>query len=327
MTRNEKISVIVPVYNVEQYIGKCIDSILNQTYRKIEVLLIDDGSTDGCGELCDRYARQDDRVIVHHKGNEGLSEARNTGMRLAGGDYIAFIDGDDYIEPDMLEVLYQRLQQDKTDLAICNFLCVNMAGEPIAELNKELPIQDEVISGEEAFERLAAEKYWYYVTAWNKLYRKETLEGIQFPKGKIHEDEFVAHCVLDRCCSVSCVSKALYRYVQRENSITKQTFSVRRLDGIEAFCARAEYACKKKNRRIAVNSLIKAGNLLVEGYRRLGTRKEERCVLKEKSFFYCKVYLRLFFYRLGMKNRVKGTLIFMHPCIYITLSDWFRKGK
>lgn len=323
MTQNEKISVVVPVYNVEPYIEKCIDSILAQTYRNMEVLLIDDGSTDNCGKICDKYAKLDSRVIVHHKENEGLSEARNVGVRLASGTYIAFVDSDDYIEPDMLAVMHQRLQQDKSDLAICNFVCVDTDGVLVPELNSELPIKDEVISGEEAFERLAEEKYWYYVTAWNKLYRKEFLDGISFPKGKLHEDEFIAHYVLDRCGSVSCVSKTLYRYVQRENSITKQTFSARRLDGVEAFCERIEYARKKKNRRVVTASFAKAGTLLVEGYRRLGKEKKYRDVLKERRRLYCKVYLKVFFYRLGIKNRVKGTLVFLHPCVALKIMDWF----
>lgn len=327
MAQNEKISVIVPVYNVERYIVKCVDSILNQTYREIEVLLIDDGSTDYCGEICDRYARQDDRVIVYHKENEGLSEARNMGVRLAGGTYIVFVDGDDYIEPDMLEVMHQRLQQDESDLVICNFLYVDTDGVSVSELNNELPIKDEVISGEEAFEKLADKKYWYYVTAWNKLYRKEILEGISFPKGKIHEDEFVAHYILDRCCSVSCVSKALYRYVQRESSITKQTFSVRSLDGIEAFCARIEYACKKKNRRVVSASLEKASYLMLSGYRNLWEDKACRSALKAARKLYKKVYMSTQFYRLGVKVRVKSLLVFIHPCIGFKLGDWFRKGK
>lgn len=324
---SEKISVIVPVYNVEQYVEKCIESILNQTHKNIEVLLIDDGSTDKSGSICDLYAEKDNRVLVCHKNNEGLSEARNTGVKLSSADYIVFVDSDDYIMPDMLEVLYKRMQKDKSDLAICNFSYVDESGQLLDHMNEDAPIRDEALSGEEAFERLAGEKYWYYVTAWNKLYKKDFLVEIPFPRGKIHEDEFTAHCFLDRCRKVSCVGKALYQYVQREQSITSQKYSVRRLDGMEAFCARAEYARCKKNCRVVADSLEKAMNLLLEGYQRLGKEKESRKVLKERRRLYNKTYVRAFFYRLGNKLRIKGMLTVMHPNLCMMFLEWIRKGK
>ena len=148
---SEKISVIVPVYNVEQYLEKCMESILNQTYKNIEVLLIDDGSTDKSGSICDFYAGKDNRVRVHHKENEGLSEARNIGVALASANYIVFVDSDDYIVPDMLEVLYNRMQEDKSDLAICNFLYVDESGKSIEDRNekeKELIKECEIIKKE-----------------------------------------------------------------------------------------------------------------------------------------------------------------------------------
>lgn len=328
MTQKMKISVIVPVYNVEKYIDRCIRSILNQTYQEIEILLIDDGSTDHCGEICDMYAKQDDRIIVHHKENEGLSEARNVGMRLASGMYIVFIDSDDYIEQDMLETLYYRMQKDKSDLAICNFLYVNEDGIPEKERNRNMPIKNGTISGIEAFERLGDEKYWYYVTAWNKMYSKKVLSGIFFPKGKLHEDEFVAHLVLDRCQSVSCVEKALYLYVQRGSSITNEAFSVRRLDGVDALCERIKFVLEnKKNGRVAVESLAKAESILLEGYRRLGKDKMYRRVLKEKRILCNKAYMNLLFHKMGVKKRLKATLILIHPCVAFKICDLFQKSK
>lgn len=328
MTQNVKISVIVPVYNVEKYIDRCICSILNQSYQEIEVLLIDDGSTDHSGEICEMYAKRDCRIIVHHKENEGLSEARNVGMRLASGMYIVFIDSDDYIEQDMLETLYYRMQKDKSDLAICNFSYVNEEGHPEIELNKDMPIKDEVISGAEAFERLADEKYWYYVTAVNKLYKKDVFSKLLFPKGKFHEDEYVAHFVLDSCQRVSCIRNALYKYVQREGSITQESFSVRRLDGVDALCERIKFVLEnKKNGRVAVESLAKAESILLEGYRRLGKDKMYRHVLKEKRILCNKAYMSLLFYKLGMKKRLKATLILIHPYVALKMCYWFQKSK
>lgn len=326
MVSSDKISVIVPVYNVEKYINKCIDSILGQTHQNLEVILIDDGSGDTSGRICDRYAESDKRVRVYHKRNEGLAAARNDGIRLSSGAYLAFIDSDDYIEPNMLEILYQRMEKEDSDLAICNFIYVDETGVAETEKNRSLPIRDEVISGGEAFEKLADEKYWYYVTAVNRLYRKEILEGIRFPKGKFHEDEFIAHSLLVKCRRISCVEKALYFYVQREKSIMNQAFSLKRLDVVEALCERAGYA-KGISKNVAEVSLVLAGNVVVEGYRRLSRGKAGREVLKSGRKRYNKTYFSLFGSGLSMKTRLKGALIVIHPCVYMAVLKLFRKGK
>lgn len=326
MELSDKISVIVPVYNVEKYIKRCIESILGQTYANLEIILIDDGSQDGSGAICESYAELDNRVRVVHKVNEGLAEARNVGLRLSKGAYFAFIDSDDYIEPDMLEVLHRRIRQDDADLAICNFGYVDENGVSDEERNRNLPVREEVLSGQEAFGKLASEKYWYYVTAVNKLYRKEVFKEMSFPKGKFHEDEFAAHYILGKCRRVSCVGKVLYFYVQREKSIMNQTFSVKRLDVIEALCDRVVYA-KKRSRKVAEFSLILAGNVLVDGYRKLGKEKTCRDVLKGKRRFYRKTVWKSLICGGSLKNRLKVGLISMHPCVYVKMMDLLRKGK
>lgn len=318
----EKISVIIPIYKVEKYLEKCVKSVLNQTYKNLEVILVDDGSPDNCGKICDMFAERDKRIFVIHKENGGISDARNVGLRKATGEYIAFVDSDDYIEPDMYEELLQHIKKDRSELAICNFWYVDEMGTSIDERNNDLPIRDEVISGDEALARLAEKKYWYYVTAWNKLYQKQLLEGIEFPKGKIREDEFVAHHVLYKCKRISCVKKPLYQYVQRKHSIMNSSFTAESLDVVDSFCNRVVFTCDK-NTTIAEISLQNAANHLLKGYRELDRKKENLDILREKRKLYNKAYIKAFKTNISFKTRIKCGVVFMHPKLYILLAKIF----
>ena len=239
------ISVIVPIYNVEKYLEKSIDSLLCQTYQNLDILLVDDGSTDSCPAICDAYKERDVRIRVIHKENGGLSDARNVGLSMAHGDYIAFFDSDDYLKPAMYENLVNALEQADADVAVCNFETVTPKGMPITERNLHMVIEDEVISGKEAVRRLCGPNYEYYVTAWNRLYKKTIVEGILFPKGKIHEDEFTAHLFYGAAQKVACVKEAGYCYVVRENSIMTKKYGKRNLDYFEALGKRILYCMEQ----------------------------------------------------------------------------------
>ena len=141
--QEDKISVIIPLYKVEKYIRGCIDSVISQTYRNLEIILVDDGSPDACGKICDEYAEKDSRIKVVHRKNGGLSAARNTGINFATGKYIAFVDGDDHIHPDMYSQLHFSILQSGADIAICNFLYVDESGKKIIDANKNMPIKTE----------------------------------------------------------------------------------------------------------------------------------------------------------------------------------------
>ncbi len=234
----EKVTVIVPVYKVEIFLAKCVDSILRQTYSNLEVLLVDDGSPDRCGEICDEYAAKDPRVRVIHKENGGLSSARNAGLDVATGEYVVFIDSDDYIESGMIERMLTALQGDGSDLCICNTDYVDEAGISLQEANARSPIKNECLTGRQALEKLTQPGSWFYVTAWNKLYKRELWSDLRFPEGKLHEDEFTVHLVFDLCTKVSCLSDRLYHYVQRTGSIMNSTVSLKRLDAVEAMMDR-----------------------------------------------------------------------------------------
>lgn len=190
-----KISVIVPVYKVEPYLSRCLDSIINQTYRNLEIILVDDGSPDHCGEICDEYARQDSRIRVIHKSNGGLSDARNHGIDVATGDYIAFVDSDDYVTTDMYEKMLARLEFDNSDMVVCNYYRFDEGSVPPEYGYINLP--DRVLSKDEAFDfylQIGGD----YVSAWNKLYKRGIFADLRYPTGKIYEDTFVICEVLNR---------------------------------------------------------------------------------------------------------------------------------
>lgn len=216
------ISVIVPVYKVKPYLSQCIDSILRQTYLNLEIILVDDGSPDDCGIICDRYAIKDKRIKVFHKQNGGLSDARNYGIALSTGDYLGFVDSDDWIEPDMFEVLVNAVEENEADLAICSCFCeysertvvktfIDKKFLNICDLVKALLLGD-INNG-----------------VWNKLYRKSCFFNLMFPKGHVYEDVATTHKLFLQAETGVTLSKPLYHYrMNRIGSITQ----VRSLDNL-----------------------------------------------------------------------------------------------
>lgn len=241
----KKISVIVPVYKVEPYLSRCLDSIINQTYRNLEIILVDDGSPDRCGEICDEYARQDSRIRVIHKANGGLSDARNHGIDVAIGDYIAFVDSDDYVATDMYEKMLARLELDNSDMVVCNYYRFDEGSAPPKDGYIQLP--DRVLTQDEAFDfylQIGGD----YVSAWNKLYKRTIFDDLRYPVGKIYEDTFVIHEVLNRCARISHLNEQFYYYVMRSGSILHATFSTKNLDIGEAFINQYHFA-RRTNRQ------------------------------------------------------------------------------
>ena len=226
----EKISVIVPVYNVEAYLEKCVESILRQTYTNLEILLINDGSTDNSGDLCDQLALRDQRIRVIYKENGGLSDARNTGIEEASSDLIGFVDSDDYIDEDMYETLYRQMLESKAELSMCGHYDVY---HQIPE-KQVVAIQTWALTPEEAI-RMVMEAKILSVTAVNKLYKKELFDQLRFEMGKIAEDAFIMIRLIHQCSKVVATNEKKYYYVHRENSITTQKFSLKFLNVIEAY--------------------------------------------------------------------------------------------
>lgn len=206
------ISVIVPIYNVEQYLEKCIGSIISQTYRELEIILVDDGSQDSCGNICDEYAGKDERIKVIHKENQGLGFARNSGMDIAIGEYIMFVDSDDFLSENAVECLYERLSADKTDMAVGKFAFSYADGHEDDIYCKWM--KDKVIYSEEALKNTQ-----FPVCAWGKLYKKEVFSKLRFSNAACAEDLWAYPYVMSEIKNISVVNELIYHYYQRFNSL------------------------------------------------------------------------------------------------------------
>ena len=216
---NEKVTIIIPVYKVEKYLNRCLESVIKQTYTNLEIILIDDGSPDKCYELCDSWKLKDSRIKVIHKENGGLSSARNAGLDIATGDFIAFVDSDDYIENKMIEIMLDAALRNKVKVVCCGRVRVS-------EKNKiemfTLP-REQRFSNEEAIRQLLIGGV-IEEAAWDKLYKKEIFDNRRFPKGEINEDIVQTIKILGSCDSIIHVGKALYNYCENNGSITKSGY-------------------------------------------------------------------------------------------------------
>lgn len=243
------ISVIIPVYRVEAYLKRCVDSVLAQTYTHMEVILVDDGSPDGCPSICDAYAEQDARVTVIHQENAGLSGARNAGIDRAKGAYLAFVDSDDYLAPDFLERLYQACVDTNSEMSVCRWEYVK--GESIPEKGTG---KTEIFTGRQMLANLYTPDGAYFVVAWNKLYKKELFEKIRYPLGRIHEDEATTYRIYDKVRKAAYVDRSLYGYFVAPSSITRG-FNPRRLDWVTAVAERIDFFEERGYRELMVPAL------------------------------------------------------------------------
>ena len=210
------ISIIVPVYKVEAYLDDCVKSLVRQTYRDLEIILVDDGSPDRCGTMCDNWAKEDARIRVIHQPNGGLSAARNSGIRAASGEFISVIDSDDWTEPDMMEKMLGALQKTGADICICGW--INEYENTARNADKVLPDAG-LLTRQEALGRLAGEHAVPFIVAWNRLCRRKIYDNVLFPVGKIHEDEYTAHEIIGSAQSVVTLDSAFYHYRHRAKSI------------------------------------------------------------------------------------------------------------
>ena len=225
-----EISVIVPIYKVEPYLRRCVDSILAQTFADFEVILVDDGSPDGCPAICDEYAGKDERVRVIHQENGGLSAARNAGLDwvFANSDsrWISFVDSDDWVHPRFLEYLHRAAVENNVQISICDY--IKITDYEIREL--QFSKNDTIVDAME----LHATQYSICVVAWNKLYRKELFKKYRYPVGKLHEDAFLSYRLLYDAGKIVYVHSELYYYFQNESGIMKSKYSLARLAEVEA---------------------------------------------------------------------------------------------
>lgn len=234
------ISIIVPVYNVDKYLDKCIKSILEQTFKDFELILVNDGSKDKSEEICEYYKEKDKRVKVINKENGGVSSARNAGLKIAEGKYVGFVDQDDWIDNIMYEKMYEVIMDTKSDIVICDF-CKEYEGKIISkQKNKNIKNKVEIFNNIQALEQLYKVKYTY-VVAWNKLYKRELFNDIKYKEGVICEDEFIIHHLYFQSKRVVHIYEEMYHYFQRPGSIINSSYNIKRLDKIKALNQRIKF--------------------------------------------------------------------------------------
>ena len=259
--KNDLISIIIPVYKVEKYLEKCIESVFKQTYTNLQIILVDDGSPDNCGKICDEYAKKDSRIEVIHKANGGLSDARNVGISKAKGRYIGFVDSDDYIKEDMYEILLNLIKKYDADVSICNLYDVIDGNECIR--NKENGIRE--YSRIDILKEILLDKN-IQSYAWNKLYKKELFDEIKYPIGKKYEDIGTTFYLFEKCNKIVVTSEPEYYYLKRADSLVNNVTESTILDYTEIIIQRYLYIkqnikeLRKYNNYYLAKTLITAHN-------------------------------------------------------------------
>lgn len=226
----ELISVIIPIYNIEEYVSRCVESVLRQSYKNIEIILIDDGSTDSSGQLCDEYEAQDERIVVVHKSNGGLSDARNVGIDIATGKYLVFVDGDDWISERHIELLYADLISSSADISICSCSISYDGNNAFTHPQKKIHF---VMGSEETIEKMLFSRY-FSVSAPFKLYKRVLFNGIRFPVGKLYEDMYTTYKVVQKAERIVFSNDNTYSYFQRVGSITSQKLGKKQFELFDA---------------------------------------------------------------------------------------------
>lgn len=318
------ISVILPIYKVEKYLKRAIDSVRGQTYQNLEIILVEDGSPDKCGEICEAYTLQDIRIKVVHKENGGLSDARNVGITVATGEYIAFVDSDDYIAPTFIEVLYKAIVRTGSDIALCRYVETTLdsifeevkeTGETVEYSGRELSLQMYAdISGE----------YTCFVVAWNKLYKRSLWKELRYPKGRIHEDEATTYKIYDKVKKGVFVKERLYAYYQMESSITRKPFSIQRLDCLVALRERIDFYVHKEDLELIVRTYKTLADTAIVDYRivngAFGTGAEEKQVKEQLKQYVVKTIKEVGRYgSLPIKTRIGYHIFIRSPRLYYIL--------
>lgn len=266
----DKITIIVPVYNQERFLDKCLESVIEQTYRNTEIIAVDDGSTDNSPKMLDEWAKKDSRIKVIHKKNEGLSSARNVALDIATGEYIAMIDSDDFWEKDALETLVTLTKSNDADMVVARGRKVDTEGKLYKSKEKDISIYGEGIISEDEFWKRSPLNM-YIIVVWSKLYKREVWENVRFPQGMIYEDLATLCDVVKNCNRIYASDKVVYNWRINPDSITRQSFSKKNLCLPRAYMNNIEYLGKaevsKETRyafvRHAFSSVV---NILAKGY-------------------------------------------------------------
>lgn len=314
---NELVSIVIPVYNVENYLQRCVDALLQQTYNELEIILVDDGSTDRSGDICDYYAKEDARIKVIHQMNAGQSGARNEALKIATGKYICFIDSDDYVPMNYIETLYQWLIETDADISLCEYIkftgeLVNYSDIPAG--NDERILYNNV----ELIKKMHTVADELYVVMWGKLFKRELIEGIYFPEGRICEDLAVLYQIFDRVKKAVYVNKVMYYYFR--NNVESSTFRINDKFYQDVYLAlEEEITYMLKEHTDLVDYPRKTYMYwILDYYRKLRTSQNvDRKQLKQLHNKYRELYCA----GKGLKKEKFYTAFYYFPNLYLILKD------
>jgi glycosyltransferase involved in cell wall biosynthesis len=314
---NPKISIIVPVYNVEHYLKRCIDSILAQRFEDFELILVDDGSQDNSGKICEGYSKFDNRIKVIHKENGGVSSARNVGIGIAKGEYIGFVDSDDFIHKRMYEMLYSYGVKHEADIVICDYL--EVSEKEIYDTENDIPkFNEKNYSSIESLNQLYTDNYVRFVIVCNRLFKKYLFNDLKFIEGKRYEDELIAHRILFKSSKVTYLPIKLYYYLHRKDSFMRSPFNIKKLDVIFAFKDRAEFFKEIKQTELQRKAEYSYIDKLFLSYfrakREIPNSGQELKLLKKEFCISLRTLVKNpYFFR---KEKICWVIFAIHPSLY-----------
>lgn len=317
------ISVIVPIYNAEKYLERCVNSIQNQTYSNLEIILVDDGSTDASGKIADELANGDERILVIHQKNGGLSNARNSGIAAANGKYISFVDADDYLHPDFLIRLLAVCEEYDCEISQCNFLYTDGTDIPSKYREEEPQTFDHV----EILAQLYGATYIRTVVCWNKLYLRTLFNGISFEDGRIHEDEAITYRLFYAAGRIGVIEEPLYFYFQNPASIMNKKYTLARLDILHAIDDRRHFYKEKNLWDLYYKDNHKFLTKILDNYacvKKMEHTEKKTKILKELKREYRKVFRESLKAPWSLKRWMKLVFFGIFPALYVPL---IKKGR
>ena len=322
----ELISIIVPIYNTEKYLDKCITSILQQTYDNLEIILVNDGSTDGSGKIAEKYLALDSRIILINQEQGGAANARNNGLKISKGKFIIFVDSDDYIRPDMVQYLLDHILASHAQIAVCGYGMVDEDGRLLGDCVNFPDIES--ISGNALWNLYDEGLRIYFIVLWNKIFQRKFLEDIKFRDGKHYEDEFFFDDIMHKIPRIACAPEIKYYYRQRKNSLMEQRSVIYCPDFVEALIRRLEYLYQLKIYQAANQTFRDAADVFLEccdSVKKIGENsvfskkvQEQERQLRRIAAAYIKRPIPVLF-------RIKVTAFLLGKNIYRILRDFYRK--
>ena len=311
-----KVSIIVPIFQVEKYLGECIESLINQSYKNLEIILVDDGAQDNCPFICNKWSKKDSRIKVIHKKNGGLSDARNAGLDIATGDYIIFVDSDDYVNKRFIEKLLRTAVKNNVMIVQCGYLQVTDSGEILKKVTHG---NSYFLNSKKMITELKTDNCIENTVVWNKIYKRELFKEIRFPYGKINEDEYTTYKLLDLAKNIYIINEPLYYYRYNHNSIMGKKFNLKRLDIIDGLKERIDYF-KDKDMDLYYASIELFILNIMNIYKEVEENFKDRDDILNDLKADFNNYLKLInLKRLSTKNKIKIILFKIKPELYFYL--------